>query len=370
MSRQSIISLVITVLLLLIGAFFYRSLKAKKESTVSKNPPAKEIRKVEVSQFAPTKSENKIEIDGRVSAYEKINLSAEVQGKLIDTGKTHRQGSSFAKGDLLFKVESKDDEYALKAQRSLLFNAITQIMPDLKFDYPQAFNKWKRYLDEFNIEARVKALPEIGSDQEKYFVGGKNIYNLYYSIKSAEERLKNYSIYAPFNGVFLSVNNYPGSLVSPGGNLGQIMNTYNFELVSPVAMEDLKYLKTGQKVTLRSEELNKNFSGTVSRTSKQLDPTTQSIPVYINVSGSGLRDGMYLKGSIMGAALDNVVIIPVDLLVNTNQVYTYQDSILQLQKVDIIKITGDKAYISGLDGTEQVITSGNNNLFPGQKVKL
>lgn len=370
MNRQRIISLVITLIFLLIGAFFFRTLKAKKESTVSKNPPIKELRKVEVSRFAPTKTENKIEIDGRVTAYEKINLAAEVQGKLVDTGKTYRQGSSFAKGDLLFKVESKDDEYALKAQRSLLFNAVTQIMPDLKFDYPEAFDKWKSYLDEFDIERSVKALPAISSDREKYYVGGKNIFNQYYSIKSAEERLKNYNIYAPFNGVFLSVNSYPGSLVSPGGNVGQIMNTYNYELISPVAMSDLKYLKQGQQVTLHSDELGKDFKGTVSRTSKQLDPTTQSIPVYINVSGSGLRDGMYLKGGIKGAALNEVSIIPVELLVNTNQIYTYRDSLLQLKTVEILKIVGGDAYVQGLDGSEQVITSGNNNLFLGQKVKL
>ena len=370
MNRQQIISLILALLFIALGSFAFTKLKAKKESTVSKNPPTKELRKVEVSHFSPTETENRIEIDGRVTAYQKINLATEVQGRLIETGKTYKQGSSFNEGDLLFKVESKDDEYALKAQRSLLFNAITQIMPDLKFDYPEAFQKWKNYLDDFDIEHNVKALPTIGSDKEKYFVGAQNIFNQYYSIKSAEERLKNYNIYAPFNGVFLSVNNYPGSLVSPGGNVGQIMNTYNYELVSPVAMSDLKYLKTGQQVTLHSDELDKDFKGIVSRTSKQLDATTQSIPIYIKVSGSGLRDGMYLKGGIKGASLSNVSVIPVELLVNTNQIFTYQDSLLDLKTVDIVKIVGGKAYVQGLNGTEQVITSGNNNLFLGQKVKL
>ena len=243
-------------------------------------------------------------------------------------------------------------------------------MPDLKFDYPEAFQKWKNYLDDFDIERNVKELPSIGSDKEKYFVGAQNIFNQYYSIKSAEERLKNYNIYAPFNGVFLSVNNYPGSVVSPGNNLGQIMNTYNFELVSPVAMSALKYLKVGQQVSLRSDELDRNFNGTVSRTSKQLDPTTQSIPVYIQVSGSGLRDGMYLKGGIEGASLSSVSVLPVDLLINTNQIYIYQDSLLDLKTVEIIKIVDGQAYVQGLDGSEQVITSGNNNLFLGQKVEL
>ena len=370
MNRQQIVSLIIAVLLISLGAYAFTSLKAKKESTISKNLPPKELRKVEVKQFKPTKTENRIEIDGRVTAYQKINLATEVQGRLVETGTTYKQGSSFTEGDLLFKVDNKDDEYALKAQRSLLFNAITQIMPDLKFDYPEAFQKWKNYLDDFDIERNVKELPSIGSDKEKYFVGAQNIFNQYYSIKSAEERLKNYNIYAPFNGVFLSVNNYPGSVVSPGNNLGQIMNTYNFELVSPVAMSALKYLKVGQQVSLRSDELDRNFNGTVSRTSKQLDPTTQSIPVYIQVSGSGLRDGMYLKGGIEGASLSSVSVLPVDLLINTNQIYIYQDSLLDLKTVEIIKIVDGQAYVQGLDGSEQVITSGNNNLFLGQKVEL
>lgn len=108
----------------------------------------------------------------------------------------------------------------------------------------------------------------------------------------------------------------------------------------------------------------------MSRTSKQLDPTTQSIPVYIQVSGSGLRDGMYLKGGIEGASLSSVSVLPVDLLINTNQIYIYQDSLLDLKTVEIIKIVDGQAYVQGLDGSEQVITSGNNNLFLGQKVEL
>lgn len=368
--RQWIISILLSLLILLIGAFAFRSFSAKKESTISSDVKQSELRKVEVNTFVPSSVNKELEIDGRLSAYEKINISAEVQGRLLETGAVIKEGVHFKEGDLLFKIESKDDEYGLKAQRSQLFTAITQIMPDLKFDYPDAFEKWKKYLDDFSMDNTTRDLPRISSDKEKYFIGGKNIYNLYYNIKGQEERLKNYNVYAPFTGVFLSVNNYPGSLVSPGVGLAQIMNTYQYELISPVSGNDLNYLKVGQEIQLESEESGKTFRGKVNRISTQIDQATQSIPVYISVFGSGLRDGMYLKGKLSGSKMKEVSIVPKDIIVNQNQIYIYQDSTISVKTIDVLSIIDDKAQVRGITSTDQVVTSSVNNLYSGQKVKI
>jgi len=371
LSRQSIISFVLSLLILLFGAGFYQYTSSQKESTVSSKPVVRELRTVTVNQFPPTKIQNKIEVDGRLSAYEKINVAAEVQGKLLSTGKAWKQGSAFSKGDLLFQVESKDDEYNLKAQRSMLYNQITQIMPDLKFDYPEEYEKWLAYLHEFNEEQNVKTLPKTSNQKAKYFIGGKNIQSQYYTIKSLEEKLNNYRIYAPFNGVFLSINNYPGSLVSPGANLGQIMNTYNYELISPITMDALKYVSVGQKVELYSDQMGKTWKGTVSRTSKQIDQQTQSIPVYITVSGQGLRDGMYLKGSLGAAMVTDVSILPKEALVNQNELFLLDtDTTLSIKEVSVLNFVANEVYVKGLEASDQVVTSTNRNLFVGQKVKL
>ena len=369
-TRQRIISLVLSLVILIIGAVIYRFNSAQKESTVSGKTINREIRTVQVASFPPKEVKNVIEVDGRLNAYEKINLAAEVQGKLLSTGKSWKEGTTFRKGDLLFQIESKDDEYNLKAQRSLLYNQITQVMPDLKVDHPTEFEKWLHYLNDFDVEKNVKALPKITNQKEKYFIGGKNIQNQYFTIKSLEEKINNYRIYAPFNGVFLSVNNYPGSLVSPGVNLGQIMNTYQYELVSPISMEALKYISVGQKVTLHSDELNQTWIGMVNRVSKQIDQTTQSIPIYISVSGKGLRDGMYLKGKLGGSAIRNVSVLPKALIVNQNEVFVYQDSTLKTKAIDIVNYLESEVYVKGLEASDQVITSSLTNLFVGQKVKL
>ena len=370
LSRQSIISLLVALLILSIGAFMANKFKSQKESTVTEKTIDREIRTVKVASFSPQSIKNKIEVDGRLTAYEKINLAAEVQGKLLSTGNTIKVGTNFKEGDLLFKIESKDDEFNLKAQRSTLYNLITQVMPDLKFDHPESYTKWLNYLNAFDPEQNVKDLPTVTNQKEKYFIGGKNIMSQFYTIKSLEEKMKNYNIYAPFNGVFLSVNNYPGSLVSPGASLAQIMNTYNYELVSPISMDIMKYVSVGQQVELTSEELGKSWKGVVNRTSKQIDQSTQSIPVYITVSGIGLRDGMYLKGTLGGSVLQNISILPKDAIVNQNQVFVYRDSILKLKPLSIINFVEEDVYVKGIDATDQVVISSTNNLFDGQKVKI
>lgn len=371
-TRQNIISFLLSLLILLIGAGAYQYNSSKKESTVSGAAVTREIRAIKVNSFPPQQVQNKIEVDGRLNAYEKINVAAEVQGKLLSTGRTWKQGSTFGKGDLLFQVESKDDEYNLKAQRSQLYTQITQIMPDLKFDYPEEYEKWLAYLQDFDEEKEVKSLPKVSNKKAKYFIGGKNIQSQYYTIKSLEEKLNNYRIYAPFNGVFLSVNNYPGSLVSPGANLGQIMNTYNYEMVSPLTLEALKYVSVGQKVNLTSDEMGSSWTGIVNRTSRQIDQQTQSIPVYITVSGKNLRDGMYLKGSLGAAMVSDVSILPKEVLVNQNEVFLYDaaDSTLSIKEISVINFVDNEVYVKGINANDKVVTSATNNLFVGQKVKL
>lgn len=369
-TRQTIISIGLSLLILLLGAGIYQYTSSQKQSTVSGKAITRDIRTVTVNNFPPTKIQNKIEVDGRLTAYEKINVAAEVQGKLLPIGRTWKIGSTFGKGDLLFKVDSEDDVFNLKAQRSILYNQITQIMPDLKFDYPKEYDKWLEYLHNFDEEKKVTPLPQTDDQKAKYFIGGKNIQSQYYTIKSLEERLKNYNIYAPFSGVFLSVNNYPGSLVSPGANLGQIMNTYNYEIVSPIRMDDLKYVSVNQKVDLYSEELDKSWKGTVNRIGKQIDQTTQSVPVYITVSGNGLRDGMYLKGNLGAAMIEGISILPKDIIVNQNEVFIFRDSTLSLKKINIVNYLEDKVYVKGIDSRDQIVTSATTNLYEGQKVTL
>ena len=366
-TRKIIISAVVTILILALARMAFTSLSSNKTSTISDERIAEELTLVKTSKFETSDAVSKIKIDGRVRAYEQIDIASEVSGRLQNTEKKWRDGMFFKEGELLFEVDSEDERFNLFAQRSSLLNAITLIMPDLKFDYPEAFQKWKNYLDAFNVERTTPPLPSISSDQEKYYVAGKNIYNLYYAIKSAEKTLKDYQIYAPFSGTFLTVSAYPGTVVSPGSALGRLMNTNRFELSTPINSNDYKLIKRGQKVKLYSDDLGLTYNGTISRISTQIDQSTQSIPVFISVTGRELRDGMYLRGELSGSTLNSVSALPLSSIADQNQIYILQDSTILSKPIEIVLRSDDEVYVRGVSPQDEIITEGLNGLSPGQR---
>jgi len=369
-TRKVIISLLLTFIILTFGAVMYQKFVMQKKSTVSDEPTKKVMKSVTTTQFIPEDIINTISVDGRLSAYEKVDLFAEASGVLKSTSKTIKEGTYVEKGALLFDIDGEDAELTLLAQRSALMTSITQIMPDLKFDFPDAFAKWKKYLDEFDVKQRVKEFPAISSDQEKYYVAGKNLYNQYYSIKSAERKLDDYKVYAPFSGVITKASIYPGQLVNMGVNLGSIMNTGRFELKAPISLSDLEYVKTGQRVKLYSKELKKEWNGTVSRISRVIDDVTQNLPVYISVSGRGLRDGMYLSGELSAGKMSDVIPLSKDIIKDRNMVYIVQDSLLSLKEIDIVKQNETTVFVKGISPDDHIITSSHSGIFSGLKVNV
>lgn len=367
-TRKMLLSLILTFIILAIGAISYQKMSSQKKSTVSEETITEQILTVEVSQFSPEDITNTISIDGRLSAYERVDLFAEASGVLKSTSKTLKEGTYVEKGELLFDIDGEDAALSLLAQRSALMTSITQIMPDLKFDYPQAFDKWKSYLDAFDVSIPLRDLPLVSSDQEKYYVAGKNIYNQFYTIKSAENRLKDYQVYAPFSGVITTANIYPGQLVNLGVNLASIMNTGRFEMKAPVNLSDLKYIKTGQRVKLYSEQLDKTWEGRVSRISRVIDNVTQNLPVYISVWGSGLRDGMYLKGELTANQMSKVIALDKSIVVDQNKIFTVSDSIVKTKEIEIVKQDETTIYARGIDPSDNIISGTINGIFNGQKV--
>lgn len=367
-TRRNIVSAIITVLILALAGFLSKTLEGQKKSTVSDKVVKKERRKVEVSSFSASTQTNSISVDGRVQAHERVNLTSRVQGVMQESGRSIKEGKFFKKGDLLFSIDKKEVEYTLKAQKSSLMTAITQMMPDLKFDHAQSFDTWKSYMDQFDVDRPIKPLPVAKTDQEKYYVSGKNIYNQFYNIKSQETRLNEYNIYAPFSGVITAINVYPGTLISPGQVLASMINTEQFEISTPIPLSDLKYVSVGQSVELTSSDLSKTWKGKVNRIGTQIDEATQNIPVYISVYGRGLKDGMYLQGELKGANLDDVAKMPKDLFVSTNAVYVVQDSTLVLKELSTVKRLSNSVVVRGISESDKVVSSSLAGLFEGQKV--
>jgi multidrug efflux pump subunit AcrA (membrane-fusion protein) len=367
---QNILKALLGLGIIVLGYFGMTYLIGLKEDPPKREVP-KRVKVVETRRVTNADLATTLTVQGRLQAYNKIDLYSEVGGTVEETGRPLKEGTYFGKGNVILRIDDDEARLNLQAQKATLLNSIAQIMPDLKIDYPESFARWETYLDAYSVDDELPPLPEPAGQQERLFVAGRNLYSQYYQIKSAEERLSKYMLYAPFSGVLTEVMIDRGAVVRAGQQLGTLMATGFYELVATVPLSDLNYLETGRKVELYSEDIAGNWTGEIRRISNQIDAGTQTVEVYIGVSGKELREGMYLRGDAAARTLENVVEIDRTLLIDDNQVYVVRnDTLLGLQPVTVRKTDRYSALVSGLaDGTE-LVTSTVAGAFDGMRVKI
>ena len=358
-------------LVILIGAVFgARFLSGQKEPPKKKSIPT-QLRKVDTMKAYLSTIPTSLEVQGELAAYDKIDIFAEVSGTLKSTSKPFKVGSYFPKGSVLISVDKEEAELNLLSQKSNLLNAITQLMPDLKIDYPESFAQWQQYLDQFDLEKPIVAFPEPANKQEKYFIASRNLHSQYYSIKSAEERLSKYVLIAPFGGVITQTSISPGAIVRAGQKLGELMNTNNYELVATLPLKDIKYVNVGSSVKVYSEDIKGDWKGKIKRINNQVESGTQTVKVFIEVTGKGLKEGMYLKGEVDANKIEDAIKIPRNLLIDQKAVYLVEsDSILRYQEVEVLKITADAAIIKGIAPGTNLVATPVPGAFNGMKVDI
>jgi len=355
---------------ILIAAFAIARLLSEMKEPPQRRPAFQADKEVQVMRVENRSIPSGLDVQGQLVAFDKIELFAEVSGTLEESERPFKVGSYFPKGAVLARIDDDEARLNLLAQKSELLNAITQLMPDLKVDYPMSFDNWKSYLDAFELDGNIRPLPEAVSEQEKYFVASRNIYSLYYGIESAEERLSKYVMRAPFSGVLTEASIHPGALVRVGQKLGELMSTGYYELEATVPLSDLTYIKPGNSVRLSSDDLAGAWTGTVKRINDQVDPSTQTVKVFIGVRGKQLREGMYLTGEIAAGAIDGAIKIPRKLLVDQNAVFEVQDTLLRKHQVEIVRFVGDSAIIRGLDDNTVLLSEMIPDAFDGMRVHV
>ncbi|WP_421946481.1 efflux RND transporter periplasmic adaptor subunit [Phaeodactylibacter xiamenensis] len=357
-------------LVLLIGAFALSRFLSNQKQPPRPKVAGTKVKMVDTMHVRLGSIPTTLNVQGELSAYDKIDLFSEVTGTLEKTERSFKVGTYFPKGALLIKVNQEEAKLSLLSQKSNLLNAITQLMPDLKIDYPESYEHWKDYLDNFEVEAPIKAFPEALNDQEKYFIASRNLYSQYYTIKSQEERLDKYTLYAPFSGVITAASINPGAVVRAGQKLGELMSTGSYELEATVALRDLKYLAVGNPVELYSEDIEGSWNGKIRRISDQVDAGTQTVRVFIAVNGNDLKENMYLRGDVVASSIDNAFALPRNLLNDQRGVFVVQDSILRMEEVQVVKMTDESAIIRGLKDGTPILAQPIPDAFDGMKVRI
>ncbi len=379
-TRQIII--VGSIVVLLVGSIGFMMVASKFKP----EPPKKEI--VEVKRYVKTTPVRYSEVEtevvayGRVQTAESLDLIAEVSGRMTQGNVRLKAGERFQKGALLYKIDDTEAKFNVQAQKSNFLRDLAAILPDLKIDYSNSFNKWEAYFNSIDIEKDLPEIPKTTDAKEKTFLATKNIYNAYYNIKSAEANLRKYRFYAPFAGSIASVSLQSGSFVNPGSNIARILKTSSLELKVAVETSEIPWIRKGAEVLVGSDELNTTWRGYVSRIGDFVNQSTQSVDVFIVIDPQGkkLYDGQYLQASIPAEKIKDGMIIPRNAIYNRNEVFVLYDSVLKKKQINILKTNPETVIFNGLTTGDELVVepliNAHNNMRafkleePQQEIEL
>ena len=369
MKKRQIIILVVALAIIIVAKLLSDVIAKPKEKKAKK--PNENVTTV----FTETVKNDSIEIfigsTGVVEAVKRMELFAEVQGQMLADNGKFKAGNSFRKGELLIAIRSNDQQAQLFAQRSSFESAITGVMVDLKIDYSDEFPLWEEYLKSYSSQSTVPELPKVKSEKLNSFLVGRGIYSNYHSLKNTEIINGRYNIRAPYNGVLISANADPGTVIRQGQALGVFIQPTQYEMETSIDAISAERLKVGQRVELSMNGLGtKTWEGKISRLVKAIDRNSQMSSFFVAVIGTDLKEGMFLEAKVKANKIPNAFEMSRSALVDRNKVFVVEDSFLVLKPIINEYYNKNTVVISGLKEGAQVVTKVPPSAFEGLKVSI
>jgi RND family efflux transporter MFP subunit len=198
-----------------------------------------------------------------------------------------------------------------------------------------------------------------------------------------DQALFDYSrITAPFAGVVTQRYANLGTLVQAGTSsstqampLVKLSQEEMFRLVIPVPETYVRYIKTGDPVTVRVPSLNGDFPGKVARFSVDVTDTTRTMHTEVDVPNPKgvLIPGVYAEATLALDSKGDALVVPLQAADQSNG----QASVLvvnasnEIEKRPItlgIQTENDAEVVSGLNEGDRVVIGDPSGLRPGELV--
>lgn len=302
--------------------------------------------KVEPIQLADIKTGTVKEIissSGTLEGTDSADLHFKIGGKLnymgVEPGETVKKGQLIASldtRDLLIDLQQANNTFEIK-------DSTAKRAEDSVKDHTADENFTQR-------ETRVAAQ--------------KARDNAYDDVKAAKRALEDAYIYAPLSGVVTKADPNAGQTVSVTDLIAQIVDQTDYVFEAEVDEADLGKIKTGQtaEITLNSYP-DQIFKATVSKITPSTETTDSGATVIIVKLDLGKPEINFVSGingqaEIIANQVDGVLVIPIDALMDNNEVYVKQGENYNKVKIETGLTSDTEIEVkSGLNSGDKIITN-------------
>jgi multidrug efflux system membrane fusion protein len=337
---------------------------------------------------------------GNIQAYSTVSVKSRVAGQLMRV--YFKEGQDVKKGELLFMIDPRPSEAALKQAEAILERDMAQVKQaeaNLERDMAQAKNAQaeatrykllfekgvvaKEQFDNFRtnaeaLEATVLADRAAKANAEATVLADKA------SVENARLQLSYCSIFSPMDG-------RTGSLVVQEGNMikdndiamvviNQITPIYvSFSVPEQSLAEIKKYMALGKlkvEAILPNDEARPE-EGFISFVDNAVDETTGTIRLkgtFVNRE-KRLWPGQFVNVVLILTVQPNAVVVPSQAIQTGQQgqyVFVVKPDLTAESRPVVLGLTFDNETVvqKGLNPGETVVTDGQLRLYPGAKVEI
>src|SRR5215216_2098231 len=293
---------------------------------------------------------------GTVRAYESITVT--VKGSGIVEEISFQEGQKVKFGDVLLRLDS-DERRADIEQAKAETRRATALRDELKvrLDRAMALNRTGA-----GTVAQVEDLTA-------------QVRTLESAIASAEARLEDLIVRAPFNGRLGTRSVSLGAYVTPGMRITTLDDLSQVRLDFAVPENILAQLNIGQTVRAVSAAFGQRvFEGKVAVIDPRVDPVTRSVRLTAEFPNpdEALKPGMFLSVALEVSVKNDAVIVSEEAIVGEglrHLIYVVKDNMVERRVVRIgQRQQGRVEIVDGLKPGEIVVVRGVQRVRPGQAV--
>lgn len=292
-----------------------------------------------------------IETIGSLRALESVTVRPEVAGKLVRIQVA--EGQTVAAGTLLFAL---DGDIA----RAEVDEAMASVRASER-NRPRIVElATKQLISKSDADAAL-ATSEINSAK----------------LASAKARLAKTEIRAPFEGVVGLRQVSVGEYVNAGQALVELVRLDPLEVEFQIPETQAARLNAGQSVSVQTDAFpGESFSGSISAVAPSVQVSGRSVTVRARLANAEkkLKPGQFAQVQVALAAAAPVLMVPEQAIwPSGDQKMVYR---IKAGKAELVPVTlglrepGWVAVTSGLSVGDEVITAGQQKLFPGAPVMI
>lgn len=294
-----------------------------------------------------------IEVQGKVDGDENISYTSKVPGSVMRINV--KAGQRVSAGQVLVELDSKAQKAQLESMKKQ-FELVNTL-----------YEKRKALWDQ-----------KVGSEIE-FLQAKSNKESLEKQIAAMKESIDMYTIKADFAGEVDLVNIKVGQMVAPGVPCVTVVNPDALKVKADISESNLSKLKTGNRAEILFNDLNKTTTATVSHVSRTIDPMTRTFKVEIKLpNDADLHPNMVTTLKIFDYEKSSAIVVPVNTIqqIDGEQVVfiaVKEGDRLLAKKVSVQvgqSYNGMAEILSGLKESDQLISTGFQDLVDGQTLKL